>query len=89
MQVKEKMCPVRDQYPSIATDSIRFKTINFSKEAWNMYNCSIANDTERSLVENTRWNRMKGKFLAFRVVDGVPSICSTLINDTVETQTMK
>jgi hypothetical protein len=31
MQVKEKMCPVRDQYPSITTDSIRFKTINFSK----------------------------------------------------------
>jgi hypothetical protein len=54
-----------------------------------MDNRSIANDTERSLVENTRWNKMKGKFLAFRVVDGMPSICSTLINDTAETQTMK
>jgi hypothetical protein len=54
-----------------------------------MDNRSIANDTECSLVENARWNEMKGKRVAFGVVDGVSSICPTLVNDTVETQIMQ
>jgi hypothetical protein len=54
-----------------------------------MDNRSIANDTECSLVENARWNEMKGKLLALGVVDGVSSICPTLVNDTVETQIMQ
>jgi hypothetical protein len=54
-----------------------------------MDNRSIANGTECSLVENARWNEMKGKRVAFGVVDGVSSICPTLVNDTVETQIMQ
>jgi hypothetical protein len=78
MQIKEQVGSVRDQYSSITTDSIGLKTINFTKEPWNMDHCSIANNTQCSLMKNTGWNKMKGKLLDFRVVDGVSSICSTL-----------
>jgi len=56
MQIKEQMGSVRDQYSSIATDSIGLKTINFAKETWNMDHRSIANNTEGPFMENTRRN---------------------------------
>ena len=78
VQIKQQMCPVIDQYSSITADSIRLKGINFSKEPWDMDNNSIANNTLCPFMDNSRWDKMKSKFIAFSVIDGVSSICSPL-----------